>query len=185
MAEVTASETSRVEGPAGVQVPIRSFIAGIVALRVFIGCMWMSNALAKVFERSHLDFGHVFSLSLIDRAVARGIATDAASKSRFPALRGFYKHVVLPRWGFFQVLLTVSEVAIGIGLLAGIATRLAAVGGLALIAPIWVMLFDVRLYLWDYPADLFPLVLLALIPAGRVAGIDRMLAPRFGGRWPF
>jgi hypothetical protein len=33
--------------------------------------------------------------------------------------------------------------------------------------------------------DLFPLVLLAIVPAGRVGGLDRVLAPRFGHHWPF
>ena len=45
----------------------------------------------------------------------------------------------------------VAELAIGIGLLLGIATRLAAVGGLLLIAPIWLMLLHTNLYLWGYP----------------------------------
>ena len=41
------------------------------------------------------------------------------------------------------------------------ATRLAAVGGLLLLTPIWVMLWDRGQYLWTYPAeDLFPLLLL-------------------------
>jgi len=79
----------------------------------------------------------------------------------------------------------VAELAIGIGLLLGIATRLAAVGGLLLIAPIWLMLLHTNLYLWGYPLDLFPLVLLAIVPAGRTLGFDRALATRFHGHWPF
>ncbi len=40
------------------------------------------------------------------------------------------------------------------------------------------MLLHTGLYLWQYPAeDLFPLVLLAIVPAGRVGGLDRRLAP--------
>jgi len=71
-------------------------------------------------------------------------------------------------------------------LLLGIATRLAAVGGLLLLTPIWVMLWHTNLYLWgEYPLDLLPLLLLAIVPAGRVFGLDHGLAARFGGRWPF
>jgi hypothetical protein len=40
-------------------------------------------------------------------------------------------------------------------------------------------------YLWEYPNELFPLLLLAIVPAGRVFGQDRTLAARFGGHWPF
>jgi uncharacterized membrane protein YphA (DoxX/SURF4 family) len=62
--------------------------------------------------------------------------------------------------------------AIGFGLPFGVATRLAAVGGLLLLVPIWVMRWHRGGYLWEYPAeDLFPLVLLAIVPAGRVGGL--------------
>ena len=55
-----------------------------------------------------------------------------------------------------------------------------------LIGPIWIMLWHTKLYLWEYPAeDLLPLVLLAIVPAGRYRGYDSQLATRFGRRWPF
>lgn len=38
---------------------------------------------------------------------------------------------------------------------------------------------------WYRYHHLFADVLLAIVPAGRVAGLDRTLAPRFGYRWPF
>jgi hypothetical protein len=61
-----------------------------------------------------------------------------------------------------------------------------AVGALLLITPIWIMLWPAGGYLWEYPAeDLVPLVLLAIVPAGRTGGLDRRLAPRFGNHWPF
>jgi hypothetical protein len=47
------------------------------------------------------------------------------------------------------------------------------------------MLLPTNLYLWEYLNELFPLLLLAIVPAGRVFGQDRKLAARFGGRWPF
>jgi hypothetical protein len=64
-------------------------------------------------------------------------------------------------------------------------TRLAALRGLLLIAPSWAMLWLAGGYLWEYPAgDLFPLGLLAIVPAGRVGGLDRWLTPRLHYRWP-
>jgi len=54
-----------------------------------------------------------------------------------------------------------------------------------LIGPIWLMLLHTSTYLWEYPLDLFPLVLLAIVSAGRTAGLDRTLAHRFHHRWPF
>ncbi len=65
---------------------------------------------------------------------------------------------------------TVAELVVGLGLIFGVATRLAAVGGLLLIGPIWLMLLHTAGYLWEYPAEeLFPLVLLpSCRPVGRV-----------------
>ncbi len=154
------------------------------ALRIFMGLVWLSNALAKVFGVAVVDWGF-FSFNLITKDIARGILTDAAGRTQIAPLGAFYRDVVLPNWGLFGTLLTLAELAVGLGLLFGVATRLAAVGGLLLIGPIWVMLWHTGAYLWDYPLDLFPLLLLAIVPAGRVLGLDRALAPRLRRRWPF
>jgi thiosulfate dehydrogenase [quinone] large subunit len=149
------------------------------------GLVWLSNAIAKVINVNLYDWGFL-SFNLVTRGVAESIAKDASSKTYVAPLGAFYQHVVLSNWGFFGNFLTVAELAIGFGLLFGVATRLAAVGGLLLLVPIWVMLWHRGGYLWEYPAeDLFPLVLLAIVPAGRVGGLDRVLAPRFGHHWPF
>ncbi len=162
----------------------RTLAGGFAALRIFFGLVWLSNGLAKLFDTGNYDWGFL-SFNLITRGAARSIATNAAGKSQLAPLGAFYRDVVLPNWGFFGILSTIAELAIGLGLLLGIATRLAAVGGLLLLTPIWVMLWHTNLYLWEYPLDLFPLLLLAIVPAGRFLGADRSLAPRFHGRWPF
>lgn len=163
----------------------RLMAGAFAGLRIFTGLVWLSNALAKVFEVGNYDWGFL-SFNLITKGSAQFIATDAASKTYIAPLRLVYQDIVLANWGFFSVFLTVAELAIGLGLLFGVATRLAAVGGLLLLTPIWLMLLDTGGYLWTYPAeDLVPLLLLAIVPAGRVAGFDRALAPRFRYRWPF
>jgi uncharacterized membrane protein YphA (DoxX/SURF4 family) len=162
----------------------RVMARAFAALRIFIGLVWLSNALAKVFEVGFYDWGFL-SFNLVTRATAQAIVTDASSKTYIAPLGAFYREVVLPNWGFFGAFLTVAELAIGLGLILGVATRLAAVGGLLLLTPIWVMLWPTGGYLWEYPAeDLFPLVLLAIVPAGRVFGFDGALAARLGTRWP-
>lgn len=159
--------------------------SAFTALRIFTGLVWLSNALAKVTGIGNFDLGFL-SFNLVTVPVAKSIATDASAKTAIAPLGAFYRDVVLPNWGFFGVFLTVAELAIGLGLIFGVATRLAALGGLALLFPIWIMLWHTGGYLWEYPAeDLFPLVLLAIVPAGRRGGLDRRLAPRFGHRWPF
>ncbi len=163
----------------------RVFVMAFTALRIFTGLVWLSNGLAKLTDKGSFDWGFI-SFNLITRGTARSIAEGASAKTPITALGDFYQQVVLPHWGSFGAFLTVAELAIGVGLVLGIATRLAAVGGLLLIAPIWVMLLHTNLYLWQYPAeDLFPLLLLAIVPAGRLGGFDGRLSRRFGYRWPF
>lgn len=155
------------------------------ALRIFTGFVWLTNALAKVTGIGFYDLGFL-SFNLVTGDTARSIATDGASKTAIVPLGAFYRDVVVAHWGFFGPFLTLAELAIGLGLIFGVATRLAAFGGLALLVPIWVMLWHTGGYLWEYPAeDLFPCLLLAIVPAGRLFGFDRSLAPRFGHRWPF
>ncbi len=163
----------------------RIFVMAFTAFRIFTGLVWLSNGLAKLVDKGTYDWGFL-SFNLITRGVARSIAEGASSQTSIAPLGDFYRHVVLPHWGIFGAFLTVAELAVGVGLLFGIATRLAAVGGLLLIGPIWVMLLHTNLYLWEYPAeDLFPLLLLAIVPAGRLGGLDGRLARRFGHHWPF
>jgi uncharacterized membrane protein YphA (DoxX/SURF4 family) len=180
------TNTARITEPALEPPRTDRLMAGaFTALRIFTGLVWLSNALAKVFEKGNYDFGFI-SFNLVTKGVAQAIATDASSKTYIAPLGWFYQTVVLPNWGFFGIFLTTAELAIGLGLLFGLATRLAAVGGLLLLAPIWLMLLHTGGYLWEYPSeDILPLVLLAVVPAGRVVGLDRVLAPRFRQRWPF
>ncbi len=161
------------------------FVRLFTVLRVFTGLVFLTNGLAKVIETSKYDLGF-FSFNLVDKSGARHILTGAAHQTQIRPLGAFYENVVLPHWELFSVFLTLAELAVAVGLIFGIASRLAAVGGLLLIGPIWVLLWHSNKYLWEYPAeDLFPLVLLAIAPAGRHRGFDSRLASRFGNRWPF
>ncbi len=161
------------------------FVRLFTALRIFTGLVWLSNGLAKVLNKSGYDLGF-FSFNLVSRNTAKSILIDAAGHTYVHPLGYFYEHAVLPHWGIWSIFLTVAELGVGIGLIFGIASRLAAVGGLLLIGPVWVMLWHRNHYLWEYPAeDLFPLILLAIAPAGRYRGLDNKLAERFGRRWPF
>ena len=164
---------------------VRVLGGGFAALRIFAGLIWLTNGLAKVFlnQNNSLDWGFL-SFNLINQPAAKAIL-DGASKDTFQPLHWIYQDVVLANWGFFAWFLTVAELVAGLSLLFGVAARLGATIGLLLIGPIWIMLLDTNLYLWEYPNELFPLLLLAIVPAGRVFGQDRTLAARFGGHWPF
>lgn len=179
---MTETRTAPVVGAVG---ETTIFVRLFTVLRIFTGLVFLTNGLVKLIGKSSFDLGF-FSFNLIGRSTAESILTGAAHQTYIRPLGGFYEQVVLPHWGVWGVFLTLAELAIGVGLVLGIASRLSAVGGLLLIAPIWVMLWHTNHYLWEYPAeDLFPLVLLAIAPAGRHRGFDATLATRFGNRWPF
>jgi len=183
---MTTDTTTTTATAVGTRPPGQRLMAGaFTALRVFMGLVFLSNGLAKATDVGNYDWGFI-SFNLITSGTAQAIAGGAAAQTYLTPLAAFYQGVVLPNWAFFGPFLTVVEIAIGLGLLLGVATRLAAVGGLLLLTPIWLMLLRSGGYLWEYPSeDIVPLVLLAIVPAGRVGGLDRVLAPRFGHRWPF
>jgi uncharacterized membrane protein YphA (DoxX/SURF4 family) len=166
-------------------VSVRMLGGGFAVLRIMFGAVWLSNGLAKVFANDDSNFDWGFStFNLINQNAARSIL-NGASATTFQPLRWIYHDVVLGNWDFFAWFLTVAEIAAGLLLILGVATRLGATIGLLLIGPVWIMLLGSNLYLWEYPVELLPLLVLAIVPTGRVFGQDRKLAARFGRRWPF
>jgi len=166
--------------------PTMRIAKGLAAFRVFVGLVWLGNALAKVVNKGSFDLG-VVSFSLISRDTARGLLetyTGPESHAIAP-LKSVYRDLVLANWGFFQWLLTTAELVVAVSLVVGIASRLGPLLALALIFPLWIMVIDNGRYLFEWPLDIVPLVILAAVPAGRVWGQDRKLAARFGDRWPF
>jgi uncharacterized membrane protein YphA (DoxX/SURF4 family) len=157
----------------------------VAATRIFFGLDWLSNALAKLIGVKDYNFGFT-TFNLVDRGVANGILHQSVESTKIAPLHWFYGTVVLPNFGYFQWFLTVTEFAIAAGLLFGIASRLAAVGGLLLLTPIWLMLLTTNQYFWTYPLDVVPLVLLAVVPTGRFWGLDARIGAKLGRvRWPF
>jgi uncharacterized membrane protein YphA (DoxX/SURF4 family) len=166
--------------------PTMRIAKGLAAFRIFVGLVWLANALAKVVNQGSYDLG-VVSFSLISRDTARGLLSSytGPESNAIAPLKSLYSDLVLANWGFFQWLLTAAELAVGISLVAGIASRLGPLLALALIFPLWVMVIDNGRYLFEWPLDIVPLAILAAVPAGRVWGQDGKLAARFGDRWPF
>lgn len=181
-----AAATASADRPRTVAASHRSLARGFAALRIFFGLIWLTNGLAKLIGIGAYDLGPV-TFGLLFLPQAQFIANDAADGTALAPLAAFYQNVVLPNFGFFGAFLTVAEIAAGLALLFGVLTRAAALGTLMLITPIWLMYLvsDATQYLWTYPVDLVPLLLLAIVPAGRTAGFDGRLAARFGDRWPF
>jgi uncharacterized membrane protein YphA (DoxX/SURF4 family) len=166
--------------------PTMRIARGLAAFRIFMGLMFGLNGIAKVINKGAYDLG-IASFGLINRDIARGLLTAyAGPKSHAIApLKWFYNNLVLDHWAPWSVFLTVAELAIGISLCFGIASRLGPLIALALIFPLQIMVVDNMTYLWEFPVDWVPMVILALVPSGRVWGYDHRLVERFGDRWPF
>ena len=166
--------------------PTMRIAKGLAAFRIFVGVVWLGNALAKVVNQGSFDLG-VVSFGLISRDTARGLLesyTGPESNAIAP-LKSVYRDLVLANWGFSQWLLTTAELVVAVSLVVGIASRLGPLLALALIFPLWIMVIDNRRYLFEWPLDIVPLAILAVVPAGRVWGQDHKLVARFGDRWPF
>jgi thiosulfate dehydrogenase (quinone) large subunit len=180
------SDTTATNRPATIPASHRSLAHALAVLRIFFGVIWLGNGLAKLIDIGSYDLGFA-TFGLLWLPQAQFILTDASSNTFLTPLGGLYQSLVLPNFAFFGVFLTIVEIAAGLALLFGALTRAAALGTLALIGPIWIMyLFSAaNQYLWTYPVDLLPLLLLAIYPSGRTWGLDGRLAARFGDRWPF
>jgi len=166
--------------------PTMRIAKGLAAFRIFVGLVWLGNALAKVVNQGSYDLG-VVSFSLISRGTARGLleSYSGPESHAIAPLKTVYRDLVLANWGFFQWLLTTAELVVAVSLVVGIASRLGPLLALALIFPLWIMVIDNGRYLFEWPLDIVPLAILAAVPAGRVWGQDGRLAARFGDRWPF
>lgn len=96
---------------------------GWTAMRVWLGVMWIQAGSAKLWGAESAGFLH-----------GGGVAGFAAHGTPAYSWWGTFLHgFVVPNAGWIGVLVAVSEFAIGIALVAGLFTRVAALGSLALL----------------------------------------------------
>jgi uncharacterized membrane protein YphA (DoxX/SURF4 family) len=176
--------------------PIR-FGRGMAVIRIFFGLIVFANGLAKVdASLGQINIG-AFHANLITRDGARGIlnfevnqrqVTKTAPKGTgVPYLKRFVNDVVLKHWNVFQWVVTSVEVGAGALLILGLASRLGALVDLGQQLFLAAVYFSSNRWLFEQPHEYVPLVVLALVPAGRVWGVDAWLVrthPAFR-RWPF
>lgn len=161
-------------------------------LRLYIGYEWLAAGWEKLFGRS-IDFvGGTFGekttpwvFSGHDGTAIKGFVSYALTLSSgpHPAVQGWYaaflKSFVLPNAGLFAYLITFGEVLVGIGLLVGALTGVAAFFGV----------FMNLNYLLAGTVSINPVLGflgLFVILAWRVAGyygVDRYLLPLLGTPW--
>lgn len=176
-------------GPPGEARPVldaNHLAKGLAALRIFVGTIFLANGLAKLFDFDKISIGP-YTANLIDRDAARFILDFEVNRNpagggegtRIPLLKDIAE-VMLDNWGFFQWAITFAEVGVGLLLVIGLATRLAALGGLGQQLFLALVYATSNRWLFEQPHEYVPLLILVLVPAGRVWGLDTWAAVRTG-----
>ena len=150
---------------------------GMVLVRVLIGAVWLNGGLEKLLNPS---FPRQFAASL----EAGGFVTQAP-----PFFQDFMRGYVVPNAEIFAQLMRAGELTLGIALILGLLTNLAAIGSVALSAVILLSQGGVGLGTGlGAPEFLTINVLVALLsvvilfsPAAKVLSLDSRLAERSPG----
>lgn len=167
-------------------VDARRFGKGLAALRIFFGVIFFANGLAKLFGFRTVEIGPYRSF-LINREETRGILKGEAARNDVPGIPALVNDVLLPNFGWLQWVATFVELGVGAALIVGLASRGAALVGLGQQLFLQVLYLSSGRWMFEQPHEWVPLIILALIPAGRIWGLDgRLLRKRpHLRRWPF
>jgi thiosulfate dehydrogenase [quinone] large subunit len=138
----------------------------ILLLRVYTGVFYLYFGFGKISRGNFADgLGGFVTMQL---------------ENTFGFFRPFLESVVLPNKGLFAFLVSWGELAIGLALIVGFATRYAAIAGAVMVASFWLAkgqgLFDAQNHdaVW-----FFIFIVLAGLHAGRVMSLDQKLVGRF------
>lgn len=155
----------------------RGWGRALVALRTFMGVVYLSNGASKLFGFSGFSIGP-WRQFLIDRDGARAILASNVHNpaSGLGVARDLANNFILPNWGWMQWLVTFGEVAVGLGLLLGILGRISAVGGFLMAFPLFIFALGAGGWTYDYLFEPVLLAILMLTPG--LPGMDEVLLRR-------
>jgi thiosulfate dehydrogenase [quinone] large subunit len=151
-----------------------SLVNGMVWVRVLVGAVWLNGGVEKLLNA---DFPRQFAASL----QAGGFVSQAP-----PFFQDFMKGYVVPNAELFAQLMRAGELTLGIALIVGLLTNLAAIGSVGLSVVILLSQGGVRLGTGlGSPEFLTINVIVALIsviillsPGAKVFSVDSRLAER-------
>jgi len=136
----------------------------LALFRIAFGLLYLDMAFQKAPWK---DFGWL-----------RGFVEKEIASPTFPGMAAFLRDVVLGNFAFFGTVTFVVELALGVGLLLGILTRLAGAAGFLWQVNIAVQAFNVPgEWGWIWVLLTLPQFCFAFAGAGRVLGLDRWLEP--------
>ena len=166
----------------------RLLARGLAALRIFVGVIAFNNGLAKLLSFREIDIGPYFG-TLVDRPEARGILdfeiNQRGGGTDLPLLPTVVNDIILPSYDVQQWLLTFTELGTGALLIVGLFSRGAALVVFAQHFFLQLVYFSSGRFAFEQPHEWLPPLILALVPAGLVWGLDGRLARnRPTIRWP-
>ena len=155
---------------------------GMVIIRVGFGLVFLTNGVAKL-----PGFGNKippFKGFLIGYDGARSILEADTAGHPVAPYKWLVDNVLLAHFSIFGPLVTVTEIGVGLLLVLGAFTPLAALVGFTFIAHLqFANIHRGDKWLWEYAIEWMPLLSIALLRAGRYWGVDSRLARRFPW-WP-
>ena len=138
----------------------------ITLLRVYTGVFFLYYGFGKVRNPNFADGLAGFVSGRLDESAA--------------FIRPFLESLVLPNKAVFAFLVGWGELAIGIALILGFATRWASIAGAVMVGAFWFTKGQGFLDAQNHDVIWFMIfVVLAAVHAGRIHGVDERLAGRF------
>ena len=147
----------------------------MAVIRVLFGLTFLLNGLAKLFKFHRVHIGW-YVANLIDRTDARFILNaEVNHNARYHVwlVIRIANRLVLPHWGFFQWALTAVELVAGVLLVLGLWSRLGALVALVPTVFLFFMYLSNDRWVPEQPLELVPLIVLTVVPAGRMWGLDQ------------
>ena len=164
------------------------FGRAMTVLRVYFGIVFLHNGIAKILPAvpnlwPNTPIGFVINATGSRSAQSILQYEVIAQKHPIAPYRWLIETIVLPNFGFFGFGIGVLETLVGILLIVGLVTPLAALLGAAMILHLQFATLWNDKWIYEYSVEWVPLLCLAAFRAGRWHGLDaRFAATR--ARWP-
>lgn len=164
------------------------FGRAMAALRIFFGIVFLHNGIAKLLPavpNLWPDTPIGFVIQATGERSAFSILQFEVVTQQHPVepYRALVENLVLPNFGAFVFAIGILETTVGLLLILGLATSLAALVGAAMILHLQFATLWNDKWIYEYALEWLPLLCLAAFRAGRWHGLDARLV-RSHRRWP-
>ncbi len=164
------------------------FGRAMAGLRIFFGIVFLHNGIAKLLPAVPNLWPNTpvgFVIQATGERSAFSILQFEVVTQHHPVgpYRALIENVVLPNFGAFAFGIGLLETVVGLLLILGLATSLAALLGAAMILHLQFATLWNDKWIYEYALEWLPLLCLAAFRAGRWHGLDARLAAS-RRRWP-